>query len=56
MTSMFEQPSGAFVVTEQGDLGLGLTPIDEGFTQDDDKCKDEKEKNLKNNNSNEASK
>lgn len=32
---------GKCCVTEQGDLGLGLSPIDEG------KTKDEKEKNSK---------
>lgn len=37
---MFEQPTGgAYVITEQGDLGLGLTPIDE---QALDKSKKEK--------------
>lgn len=42
---MFEQPAGTFAITEQGDLGLGLTPIDEAAVKKDkdDKRKDKKE-------------
>lgn len=42
---MFEQPSGTFAITEQGDLGLGLISIDESVTQDKkDKNEDEKKR------------
>lgn len=46
---MFEQPAGTFAITEQGDLGLGLTPIDEAAVKKDkdDKRKDDKRKDKK---------
>lgn len=34
---------GTYAITEQGDLGLGLTPVDEGVI----KTEDDKEKNQK---------
>ena len=31
---------GAYVIQEQGDLGLGLTPIDEKYIKNKDKSSD----------------
>ena len=36
-----EQRDGSFAITEQGDLGLGLTPINES-DQEDEKNKNDK--------------
>lgn len=44
---MFKQPTGGtYAITEQGDLGLGLTPVDEQALNNEkkeDKKKDEKQ-------------
>lgn len=44
---MIKQPSGAFAITEQGDLGLGLTPINEEVLEDKDKRDKEDKKDKK---------
>lgn len=42
-----QYPSGSFAITEQGDLGLGLTPIDESVLEKDKENKDKEKRDHK---------
>lgn len=44
---MEQQPNGSYAITEQGDLGLGLTPIDESVMEKEKENKDKEKRDRK---------